>query len=366
MIDAVNWFSHTVPEAHAMFLGAAAQAGLIVEEVVHPLCGPTGETLHSAVVEYGPADATNVLLCLSGVHGIEGYFGSAIQCDALVNHHELLRLPPHTKAVFIHLVNPWGTAWSSRENEDNVELLRGNYYCHYPKPPNPIFSDFFETMGYRTIRSIDEFMTGRSKVVELLDRYPADELMSAIGDGQNTHPDAITWVGNGPTWSKHLIDRVVRERCAGSSKVLVLDLHTAVGPTGETVVFTGYRPGTPKELMVRRWFDGAIWPWPEYLPTYEWISELVPGADVLGLTMEAGTEQLGPADQYIFPLDVWIKTYGDRDDPAAAPHLARYRRFFYPETDEWMRSCHAHGRARWAPLLAGFADWIAERGDLPA
>ena len=359
MTDATEWFAHTVPEAHTKFLASAARAGVAVEEVVHPLTGPDGEQLCSAVTEIGPADATNVLLCLSGIHGIEGYFGSSLQCHALSNHAEVLTLPADTKAVFIHLVNPWGTAWSSRENEDNVELLRGNYYCHHPKPPNPIFTDFFETMGYRTITSIDEFMAGRGKVAQLLGRYDIGEMMSAIGDGQDTHPDAITWVGKGPTWSKHLIDRVLRERCSRAAKVLVLDLHTAVGPPGETVVFTGFLPGSPKDVMVRGWFDGDLWPWPEYLEVYDWVGDVVPGADVVSVTLEAGTEQLGPADQYIFPLDVWIKTYGDRTDPAAAAHLERYRRFFYPETPEWMRSTHAHGRARWAPLLRGFADWIA-------
>lgn len=364
--DAVQWFSHTVPEAHEKFLSAARRAGVDVEEVEHPLLGPDGERLRSAVAEVGPPNATNVLLCLSGIHGIEGYFGAALQCDALANRAELLALPPDTKAVFIHLVNPWGTAWSSRENEDNVELLRGNYYCHHPKPTNPIFVDFFETMRYRTISSIDEFLAGRRDVAQLLDRYDVGELMAAIGDGQDTHPDAITWVGEGPTWSKRLIDRVVQVRCARAKRILVLDLHTAVGPPGETVVFTGSLPGSSKDRMVRRWFDGDLWPWPEYLEFYDWVGELVPGADVVSVTMEAGTEQLGPADQYIFPLDVWIKTYGDRADPAAAPHLERYRRFFYPETPTWMRSSHAHGRARWAPLLRGFAEWIDASEGAPA
>jgi hypothetical protein len=366
MRDATQWFSHTVSEAHAKFAASAARAGSIVEEVWHPLRGPDGERISSAVAEVGPIDASNALVCLSGIHGIEGYFGSALQCHALANRDEVLTLPADTKAVFIHLVNPWGTAWSSRENEDNVELLRGNYYCHHPKAANPIFADFVETMGYRTVSSIEEFLAGRNRVVKLLDRYDLGELLSAIGDGQNTHPDAITWVGDGPTWSKDLIDRVVRERCASARRILVLDLHTAVGPPGETVVFTGYAPDSPKDLMVRSWFDGDMWPWPEYLEFYDWVGELVPGADVISVTLEAGTEQLGPEDQYIFPLDVWIKTYGDRNDPIAAPHLARYRRFFYPETAEWMRSTHAHGSARWQPLLNGFSRWISgSRGGSP-
>jgi polar amino acid transport system ATP-binding protein len=357
--DATEWFSHTVPEAHETFVATATAAGLAVEAVEHPLAGPDGETLHSAVTTFGPDDARNVVLCLSGIHGIEGYFGSAIQCDALADAATLLRLPPATKIVFVHLVNPWGTAWSSRENEDNVELLRGNYYCHHDKPANPVFVDFVETMDYRSVRSVEEFLATRNRVGDVLTRHPVEELMAALVDGQDTHPDAITYTGAGPTWSKHLIDRVLRERATAAERVVVFDLHTAVGPPGDTVVFTGHRPETAKGRLVHDWFAGDLWPWPEYLEHYDWVAEIVPGADVVGVTMEAGTEQLGPADQYIFPLDVWIKTYGDRTDPAAVPHLERYRRFFYPETPEWMRSTLAHGRRRWQPLLAGFGAWAA-------
>lgn len=358
MTDDVRWFSHTVPEAHGKFVSAAQSAGLEVEAVMHPLRGPDGEVIHSAIAEVGPADADNVLLCISGIHGIEGYFGSAIQCDALANRGELLSLPAGTKAVFVHLVNPWGTAWSSRENEDNVELLRGNYYCHFPKPPNPIFDEFHETMGYSRITSIEEFLAGRGRISEMLKRHRIEDIMTALGDGQNSHPDAITWVGNGPTWSKHLLDRVIVERCGAARRFLVFDLHTAVGPPGETVVFTGSKRGSPRELMVRNWFRGEVWDWPEELEFYRWVAELVPGSEVVSLTMEAGTEQLGPEGQYIFPLDVWIKIYGDRDDPAAASRLTRYRRFFYPETEEWMRSTLAHGRTRWKDVLSGFDEWI--------
>jgi polar amino acid transport system ATP-binding protein len=355
--DATDWFSHTVPEAHEKFVATAEAAGLVVEHVEHPRRGPDDEVLHSAVTTFGPDDARNVVLCLSGIHGIEGYFGAAIQCDALANSMELLALPPDTKIVFIHLVNPWGTAWSSRENEDNVELLRGNYYCHHDKPANPVFVDFVETMDYRSVTSVQEFLDTRRRATDVLTRHTIDELMGAMVDGQNSHPDAITYTGAGPTWSKRLIDRVLRDRAADAERIVVFDLHTAVGPPGDTVVFTGYEPGTAEQQLVSDWFDGDLWPWPEYLDFYGWVADVVPGADVIGITMEAGTEQLGPADQYIFPLDVWIKTYGDRADPAAAPHLERYRRFFYPETPEWMRSTLAHGRRRWQPLLAGFGEW---------
>lgn len=355
-MDATRWFSHTVPEAHTTFLEAAARAGATVEVVPHPLTGPDGEALAATIARVGPATASNVLFAISGVHGIEGYFGSAMMADALTHADDLLPLAPDTAVVMVHLVNPWGTAWSSRENEDNVELLRGNYFRHHPKPPNPIFADFYETMGYGRTTSLDEFFANRGKAMEVVQRYGLVELMEAIGVGQDTHPDAITWTGDDTTWSKRVLDDAAVAHLTGAERVLVLDIHTATGPTGDAVVLDSMEPDDTRRALMERCY-GPVWPGFEKLEFYDWFADLVPGLATWTVTCEAGTEQLGPADQYIFPLDVWIKCYGDRDDPAAAPHLARYRRFFYPETDEWMTSVLTNGRPRWQQSLRLLDAW---------
>ena len=344
-------FSHTVPEAHAKFVAACDVAGATTRVIEHPLSGPDGEPLHATVARLGPDDARDVMLVISGTHGIEGYFGSAMQIDAMRRSRDLLPLDDHTAVVMVHLVNPWGTAWSSRENEDNVELLRGHHFCHHPVPPNPIFDDFHETMGYGRITSIDELLATRGRAIELVKRHGLGSLMEAIAAGQGSQPDAITWVGDGtPTWSKRLLDQVAAEHLGTAERLLVWDLHTAVGPPGETVVFHPYPPGSSDDELFRAHL-GELWPNPEGLDFYAWFGELCPHLTTRTLICEAGTEQLGPDDQYIFPLDVWIKLHGDRTDPAAAPHLARYRRFFYPETDEWMSSVHAHFVPRWRHAL---------------
>jgi len=212
-------------------------------------------------------------------------------------------------------------------------------------------------MGYGRCTSIDELLAGRRRARDLIERYGLEQLMEAIAAGQDTHPDAITFTGRGPTWSKHLLDRVVAEHGAGSERILVLDLHTAVGPPGESVVLHPYPPGSATFDTIARCI-GEVWPNPEQLDFYRWLAAVCPGTEVRTLVCEAGTEQLGPADQYIFPLDVWIRRFGDRNDPAAALHLLRYRRFFDPETDDWMTSVHTHFVRRWPGVLALLgADW---------
>jgi hypothetical protein len=358
-VDAEGLFSHTVPEAHQRFVDATARAGAEARVVPHPLQGPDGEPLHSAVARIGDPDAHTLLLSISGTHGIEGYAGSGLQIGAL---REGLLVPPSGVAVvFVHLVNPWGTAWSTRENEDNVELMRHHYYQHAEKPPNPIFAEFYDTMGYGTTKSLDEFMANRRNVRNLLERVSFEDLMQALVHGQDTHPDAITWTGDRPTWSKRLLDDVLDRHVLGARRVVVFDLHTAQGPWGETIIMHKRRtPDDPHRALARRWFEDDLWPDDDEISFYQWIELTRPGTEVMTLVLECGTETLGPNDQYIFPLDVWLKQHGDRQSAEAGPHVERYRRFFYPETVEWCTSVWRSGRTRWQQILQGVAHWRLE------
>ena len=62
----------------------------------------------------------------SGVHGVEGFFGSAVQLAWLSRQAAGERPPNDGAVVLIHAVNPYGFAKLRRTNEDNVDLNR-NY-----------------------------------------------------------------------------------------------------------------------------------------------------------------------------------------------------------------------------------------------
>ena len=54
----------------------------------------------------------------SGLHGIEGIAGSAIQLFWLQQSIPLL--PKDRAIILVHVLNPYGMAWLRRFNEDNV------------------------------------------------------------------------------------------------------------------------------------------------------------------------------------------------------------------------------------------------------
>ena len=212
--DPVELFSQTVPESHARFLEVAADLG--VEVFTHPLTGPAGEPLQTAVARLGSATARNVILCISGIHGLEGFAGSALQVGALRARAALLDLGPDMAIVFVHQLNPWGAAWGRKENESNQELLRHIYHLHRPRSPNPVFAALADVMDYPSIRTVDEFMAARSRARLLADRFTPEQIGVGLIPGQDTHPTLFTYNGGPKAWSADVLETVVRTHVAGA------------------------------------------------------------------------------------------------------------------------------------------------------
>ena len=82
---------------------------------------PYGNNLNIDVAWIGDANAERIYISTSGIHGVEGFAGSAIQLDVLQN---IEHIPKNTAFIFVHILNPWGMSWIRRENESNVDLNR--------------------------------------------------------------------------------------------------------------------------------------------------------------------------------------------------------------------------------------------------
>jgi hypothetical protein len=105
--------------------------------------GPQGEELASQILWLGDQQAANVLIVLSGTHGIEGPCGSAIQFDLMESMIKReAKLPDSCAILLVHALNPWGYAWCRRCDNNGVDLNR-NFVDFETPPHNP---------GYHEIR----------------------------------------------------------------------------------------------------------------------------------------------------------------------------------------------------------------------
>ena len=70
------------------------------------------------------SDPERILLYTAGIHGAEGYTGSAILLQILKQQNVFAGLPEGCKVVMAHVLNPYGMAHLRRFNERNVDLNR--------------------------------------------------------------------------------------------------------------------------------------------------------------------------------------------------------------------------------------------------
>ena len=78
-----QYFSSNYQQALEKHLAAARHAGAELHRHKHSKKGPDGKPLFADVALLGPADAANVIVVISGNHGVEGFCGSAVQTGLL-------------------------------------------------------------------------------------------------------------------------------------------------------------------------------------------------------------------------------------------------------------------------------------------
>src|SRR6516165_4134201 len=100
-------FSSDYFEARDRFRSAASHAGWELES--HPVAarGPEGQEL-TVDVGHTPAEpGSPTLLLTTGLHGPEGFFGSAVAC-ALLRGGIWKAKRPKVRIVLVHALNPFG------------------------------------------------------------------------------------------------------------------------------------------------------------------------------------------------------------------------------------------------------------------
>ena len=117
----MSLFSPDYFTARQRFRKAVMKAGGALETIPLDAKGPNGEDLGIDIAWFGARNPRRALVHSSGLHGVEGFAGSAIQLQFLENAPALA---PDAGLMITHILNPYGMAWLRRFNENNVDLNR--------------------------------------------------------------------------------------------------------------------------------------------------------------------------------------------------------------------------------------------------
>ncbi|PBC20259.1 ABC transporter [Mesorhizobium sp. WSM4311] len=332
------------------FREAAERAGAELSEYVHPLNGPDGETLATDVALLGRRDARKLIVVISGTHGVEGPFGSACQ-TAWLGQKNLRRLPDDIAILAIHLINPWGTAWLRRVNEDNVDLNRNFIDWSASAPVNNGYAGLHDAVAYREWEGPDR-IAADEKLAAARKRLGHAGLAAIIEAGQYEFADGMFYGGGGPVWSNRTLNEILKTFAAKARQAIVFDLHTGAGPYGYpallsvassehaglawgksifgpalTTVLTG--PGAKTGTGIAATATGYV---------SDAVRKAMPNARVLPLVVECGTLE-GPAVMEAVQADNWLHLFGKLDSPLGKRIRETLRSAFIPDDPDWQRAC---------------------------
>ncbi|WP_193370311.1 M14 family metallopeptidase [Pelagibius marinus] len=353
-------FSSDYSEARRRFVVAAEDAGARLTSYAHPGRGPEGEELATDVAWLGPEDAKNVLVTLSGTHGVEGFCGSGVQTgwfdSGLAGEQDA-----ETAYMAVHAINPHGFAWLRRVTEDNVDLNRNFVDFAGDLPDNPGYDELAEALCPATWDDATIAAT-REVLAAYAEEHGPAGLQAAITNGQYSHADGIFFGGAAPTWSHLTLKRIFRHHLSRAGRVAVIDYHTGLGPRGHGERICPTAPDSPLLARVREWY-GEDFTCPALGTSSATeirgfnvigMEEALPGAELTAVALEYGTL---PTEQVKLALraDNWLHLHGDPESAKGKAIKAQIREAFYQDADDWKELIWERALETQRLALAGLA-----------
>jgi len=239
----LSYYSNSYPEARAAFLEEASRL-----KKQYPLAQITSIKVPSSIdkdlsvdILYLPAikDSLRLLLLSSGVHGSEGFTGSAVQ-QLFMKEFVRDSFLENTAVLLIHAVNPYGYKYNRRVSENNVDMNRncsldGKLYqslnesyaqiSPFINPTTPLDLTAFSNQFF-FIKAVNEIRKSSMGV-----------LRQAILQGQYQQEKGLYFGGFKLEPQVVELIPLVRDICKPYANILGLDLHTGYGKRGQLHLF---------------------------------------------------------------------------------------------------------------------------------
>ena len=220
-------FSSDYATARQSFRQAIERAGVRFESLPLDTKGPTGEQLSIDIGWLGSNNPEHAVVHSSGLHGVEGFAGSAIQL-------QLLEQPPklavNSALLLVHVLNPYGMSWLRRVNGNNVDLNRNFLPDGAHREASPAYAKLNPFLNPESAPSPDLFAL---KAVSLILRYGMSALKQGVAGGQCEYPKGLFFGGREIQNELRLYHSFLQRHLGSAKSVLAIDVHTGLGKYGE-------------------------------------------------------------------------------------------------------------------------------------
>jgi len=325
-----------------------------------PLPSDPGLTIDILAAE--PAGEKERLLVLtSGLHGIEGYLGSAA-LELFLREFAPRLDPAETGLLLVHAINPWGMQNWERNNPANVDLNR-NFIQRDFGALADANADYHALSPYLNpggaLQNLPQArLSFIASTIKNLAAFGARRIRESALMGQYRFPRGIYFGGAALQFETAAMMEVYLRAFAGYQEVVHLDFHTGYGPRGRmTLVTSPYEQASAGEISARFHaslvaaanpdefysIQGDMIDW-----EYRMAAKEFPGMKFFGATCEFGTygDSILQAARSlrITVLKNRLKQYGGSRE--ASRWVEReYRELYLPSDPAWLeKAMQATGR----------------------
>lgn len=250
MPDFTSYYKNTFEESRKSFIDLAHTLGGELRS--HPVSNLSFESLY-----FPPTSGRKVklLILTSGIHGIEGFTGSALQRYFMENNFLNLK-DENTGILIIHGINPYGFQKERRVTENNVDLNRNfDVSEELFQTQNSGYAQVYDFLNPRTPYTRPSFYTS---AISYILRYGIYNLRKAILQGQYQFPDGLFFGGKKFEPQVGLLQNEIMRVGEGYEKVLLVDLHTGYGQKGKLHLFGDRSPFIDPKFMEVVFKDLAV------------------------------------------------------------------------------------------------------------
>lgn len=185
-------------------------------------------------------EKAKLLILSSGIHGIEGYTGSALQ-----SHFLKTKRSSGYGVLILHGINAHGMKHFRRVTENNVDLNRNfDVSDELFRMKNPEYEKLYSFLN----TSCSRFLF-YPKAIGLILKHGMENLRRAILRGQYEFPEGIFFGGKTFEPQVNLVLDLVTEVARGYEEILLIDLHTGYGEKGKLHLFGDRSPFIDPDYM---------------------------------------------------------------------------------------------------------------------
>ncbi len=216
---------------------------------------------------YIPAqnEAKKLIIMSSGVHGIEGFTGSAVQQYVMT---QMLsgKVPQNMGLLLIHAINPFGFKYERRVSENNVDMNR-NFHSN-----KDLFTNNNEGYAkiYRFLNPEGKVRAGYfrntvffMKTVYKIIRYSMQTLRQSTVQGQYEFDKGIFYGGKDFEPQKEWLAQLISKKTDDYEFVFAIDLHTGLGERGTLHYLPGYVQDLNSDMLLERLLESYTVDWPD-------------------------------------------------------------------------------------------------------